>query len=295
MNNHRFPPAPRRAAALHGAWLCAALLALGGTALAQQAQPTAAHPTAAHPTVVLVHGAFAESSSWDGVITPLLREGYPVRAIALPLRGLASDVQYVASTLRSIPGPLVLVGHSFGGMVVSGAAQGNAQVKALVFVNAFAPEQGETASDLAGRFPGATLGPTLTSVTLPDGGKDLYIQPAKYHAQFCADVPAAQAAQMAATQRPILESAFSEKAGAPAWKQVPSWFFFGSADKNIPVAAHRFMAQRAGARQTIEVKGASHVAGITHAAQLARLIEDAAKATAGAPSAERQGRSAGAP
>jgi len=146
------------------------------------------------PTIVLVHGAFAESNSWNGVLTKLIAKGYPTIAAANPLRGVKSDANYVASILKSIKGPIVLVGHSYGGSVITNAVNDNKNVKALVYVAGFAPEMGETAADLSGRYPGSTLGPTLAPpVALPDGGKDLYIQQSKFHAQFAADVPVADA------------------------------------------------------------------------------------------------------
>ncbi len=167
-------------------------------------------------TVVLVHGAFAESSSWDAVIAELLAQGYPVIAAANPLRGVKSDADYVAGILKGIDGPIVLVGHSYGGSVITNAVNGNRNVKALVYVAAFAPDAGETAAELSGRFPGGTLGPTLAApVPLPNGGNDLYIQQDKFHAQFAADVPKDQAKRMAATQRPINEAALNEASGLP--------------------------------------------------------------------------------
>ncbi|HSG40218.1 MAG TPA: alpha/beta hydrolase [Thermoanaerobaculia bacterium] len=230
-------------------------------------------------TVVLVHGAFAESSSWDGVVAQLLAQGYPIVAAANPLRGVKSDADYVASILKGIEGPIVLVGHSYGGSVITNAAGGNNNVKALVYVAGFAPEAGETASQLSGRYPGGTLGPTLAPpVALTDGGKDLYIQQEKFWAQFAADVPEAQAKLMAGAQRPVTEAALNEASGAPAWKTIPSWFIFGELDKNIPAAAHSFMAQRAGAKETVEVKGASHVVMISNPDAVARIIGHAAAA-----------------
>ena len=230
------------------------------------------------PTIVLVHGAFAESSSWNDVISTLLVQGYPVSAAANPLRGVTNDSAYIASTLNSITGPIVLVGHSYGGSVISNAATGNPNVKALVFVAGFAPEAGESAADLAGRYPGGTLGPALAPpVPLADGTNDLYIEQSKYHAQFCADVSEPQARRMAAAQRPCTDLALNEASGAPAWKTIPSWFVFGELDKNIPVAAHRFMAERATSRETVEVKGASHVVGISYADTVAGVILRAAK------------------
>jgi pimeloyl-ACP methyl ester carboxylesterase len=230
-------------------------------------------------TVVLVHGAFAESSSWNGVAAQLLAQGHPVVAAANPLRGVKSDAAYVASILKSIAGPIVLVGHSYGGLVISAAASGNTNVTSLVYVAAFAPEAGESALDLSGRFPGSTLGPALAPpVALPDGGKDLSIQQEKFWAQFAADVSEDEAKLMAATQRPITEAALAEAAGEPAWKSLPSWFIYGDLDKNIPAAAHAFMAERAGSRETREIKGASHVVMISHPDDVAELILHAATA-----------------
>ena len=160
------------------------------------------------PTVVLVHGAFAESSSWNGVLREMSARGYPVVAAANPLRGAKSDAAYIASILKGIEGPIVLAGHSYGGTVITNAVNGNKNVKALVFVAAFAPEAGETSFELTSRFPGATLEPTLaTPVALPDGDSDLYIQQDKFPAQFAADVPLADAKLMAETQRPIKAAA----------------------------------------------------------------------------------------
>lgn len=233
------------------------------------------------PTIVLVHGAFAESSSWSGVISLLLNDGFPAIAVANPLRGVGFDCDYLRATLEDIGGDIILVGHSYGGAVISGGGAGNPRVKALVYIGAFAPEAGETVGDLAGRLPGSTLAETLTSVALPGGGVDLYIEQDRYRAQFAADSPAESAAVMAVTQRPIQESAFGEPAGEPAWKSIPSWFLFGELDKNIPAAVHRFMADRAGAKKTIEVKGGSHTVGIPEAAQVFDLIREAAEATTG--------------
>ena len=232
------------------------------------------------PTVVLVHGAFAGSSSWNPVVARLLARGYPVIAVANPLRGVKSDASYLASTLDSITGPVILVGHSYGGNVISVAATGKSNVKALVYVSGLAPDLGETASALVGKFPGSTLGPTLAPpVALADGGKDLYILQDKFHAQFCADVPAGEAKVMAATQRPINAAAFDEPAGEPAWKTIPSWFLYASLDKNIPPAVHAFLAKRANAKKTVEIQGASHVVMISHPDALVKLIDEAATAT----------------
>jgi len=182
--------------------------------------------------------------------------------------------------LSSIAGDVVLVGHSYGGAVITNAATGKPNVKALVYVAAFAPEEGESALQLTGRFPGSTLGAALRPpVALADGGKDFYIEPSKFHLQFAADLPQREAQLMAVGQRPITEAALTEGGAGPAWKAIPSWFIHGDADKNIPAAALRFMAERAGARRVQEVKGASHVVMTSHPREVAEMIVEAAKAT----------------
>ncbi len=232
------------------------------------------------PTVVLVHGAFADSSSWDGVVDLLLDDDFAVLALANPLRGVRADSGYLASVLDGVPGDLVLVGHSYGGMLIANAATGNDRVKALVFVGAFAPDAGESAAELAGRYKGSTLAETLKAVSLPDRGTDLYIAQDRYHAQFAADVSARVAKRMAATQRPIAAAALAEASETPAWRTIPSWFAFGTADRNIPVDALRFMAQRAGSQRTVELQGASHAVAASEAAAVAGLIGEAAGASA---------------
>jgi pimeloyl-ACP methyl ester carboxylesterase len=227
------------------------------------------------PTIVLVHGAFAESASWDGVIKLLRADGYPAVAVANPLRGVQYDSDYLRATLASIPGDIVLVGHSYGGMLITNGATGVPNVKSLVYVGAFAADAGESAAALSGKFPGSSLGETLNPVKLPDGSTDLYIKQDVYHHQFAADSPADDAAVWAVTQRPITEGALNEASGDPAWKTIPSWFLFGSDDLNIPVAAHRFMAERAGSRRTVELAGGSHTVAIPEAAKLVELIKEA--------------------
>jgi pimeloyl-ACP methyl ester carboxylesterase len=230
------------------------------------------------PTVVLVHGAFAESASWNGVIRRLHEQGYTALAAANPIRSLSGDAEFVASILESIQGPVVLVGHSYGGAVISNAALGKDNVEALVFVGAFAPEEGESIGDLAGRFPGSTLGDTLTTVPLADGSTDLYIRQEEYHEQFAADAPAEQAALDAVTQRPLRDVALNEGSGPPGWKSIPSWFVFGELDKNIPLEMHRFMAERAEAREVVEIEGAPHAVGVSHPEEVAEVILRAIKA-----------------
>jgi pimeloyl-ACP methyl ester carboxylesterase len=233
------------------------------------------------PTVVLVHGAFAESSSWNGVISRLFDKGYPVVAAPNPLRGLKADAAYLAAVLKGIPGPIVLVGHSYGGSLITNAATGNANVVALVYVAAFAPDDGETANQLQERFPGNTLGQALAPpVAVPDGGAEVSIQPDKFWQQFAADIPEADAKLAAATQRPVALAAFTDVAGPPAWKAIPSRFIYGDQDKAILAALHAFMAQRAGSRETVEIKGASHVVMISHPDEVAELIHQSAVAHA---------------
>jgi pimeloyl-ACP methyl ester carboxylesterase len=252
---------------------------------------TAAPATETKPTIVLVHGAFADSSSWNAVVTRLLAQGYPVVAAANPLRGLRIDSEYVATVFQSIKGPVVAVGHSYAGSVITNAAVGNPNVKALVYVAGLAPEPGESAADISDHFPGSTLGQTLAPpVALPGGGKDLYIQQDKFHAQFAADVPETDAKIMAATQRPVTESALHDPAGISAWKAIPSWFIFGSLDKNITEAAHSFMAQRAGAKETVDVKGASHVVMVSHPDAVVALIKKAAASIASEPTVKTTAR-----
>jgi pimeloyl-ACP methyl ester carboxylesterase len=245
--------------------------------LSQTTSPT----TQSAPTVVLVHGAFADSSSFNGVIARLQAQGYPVVAVANPLRGLTADSAYVASVVKSIPGPLVLVGHSYGGGVITNVATGNANVVGLVYVAAFAPDEGETANDLQGRFPGNTLGEALAPpVGLPDGGAEVSIQPGKFWKQFAADLPEAEARLAAATQRPVSLAAFTDVTGPPAWKTIPSRFIYGDQDQAILATLHAFMAERAGSRQTVAVKGASHVVMISHPDEVAEMIHQSAVAYA---------------
>jgi pimeloyl-ACP methyl ester carboxylesterase len=242
-------------------WAFVGLLLAGPVATAQPAKPT----------IVLVHGAFADSSSWYGVITILERDGYPVVAAANPLR--SADI--VRALVASIHTPVVLVGHSYGGMVISNAANGQANVKALVYIAAFAPEAGENAGDLNSKFPGSLVGPALAApVPLPGGGHDLYVQQEKFHDAFAPDVPANAARLAAAAQRPVTDIAFSEPATEPAWKTIPSWFVYGDHDTAIPPKLHAFMAERARPRATSVVE----IVMISHPEAVAKVIEDAATA-----------------
>lgn len=231
------------------------------------------------PTVLLVHGAFADSSSWNGVAANLSAKGYPVVSVANPLRGVRNDADYATSVLKSIKGPVVLVGHSYGGTVITNMDVSGSDVKALVYVGAFAPDTGESVVDLAGKYPGSTLGPSLAApIMLAGGGKDFTIDQSKFRAQFAADVPVKTTKLMAATQRPITEAAILEAAGAPTWKNIPSWAIYGMLDQNIPAAAMNFMAKRAGAKSIVEIKSGSHVVQISHPDKVAKIIEAAATA-----------------
>lgn len=228
------------------------------------------------PTVVLVHGAFADSSSWNRVIDKLSDRGLRVIAASNPLRGVVSDAASVSAIVRSVSGPVVLVGHSYGGPVVTEAANDAGNVKALVYVAGFIPDAGESSADLSEKFPGSTLAGALAPVALPNGEIDLYIRPDRFHAQFAADVSESEASLMAATQRPVTKAALSEKSGVPSWKRLPTYVIYGSADRNIPPQAMEFMAKRAGAKKTVVLKGASHALMVSHPDEVADLIADAA-------------------
>ncbi|WP_368496160.1 alpha/beta fold hydrolase [Herbiconiux sp. A18JL235] len=229
------------------------------------------------PTVVLVHGAFAESASWNGVIAALRDEG--VSAIATPnaLRSVATDADNVRRAVEAVGGPVVLVGHSYGGAVISEAAVGSDAVTGLVYVSAFSPDHGETALELSNRYPGSTLGETVRPIPLGDGSNDLIVDRELFPGQFCADVPLPEARLAAATQRAIRDAALGEglPSETPAWKTLPSWHIFGTADKNIPPAAMRFMAERAGSRKTVELEGASHSSMVSNPDAVAGLILEA--------------------
>ena len=228
-------------------------------------------------TIVLVHGAFAESASWDRVIRPLQDAGHDVIAVANPLRSLAGDAEAVSDVVRTIDGPVMLVGHSYGGAVITNVDAEAGQIAGLIYVCGFAPDSGESANMLAQRFPGSTLGDALRPVPRTNGTTDLYIARERFHEQFAADVPGPEAARMAATQRPATFEALDEPSGErPLWKELPSWFLIGGQDHNIPAEAQQFMAHRAGARRTVELPSASHAAAVSHPEATARLIVDAA-------------------
>ena len=273
-------PFPGRRAATRGLALLTVIVAgLGALALAVSAPPSGAKTSHVRPTVVLVHGAFADASSWSGVIVRLLRDGYRVIAPANPLRGLAYDAAYVASVLKTVKGPVVLVGHSYAGAVIGQAAADLPNVKALVFVDGFALDTGESITSAGAAFTNDLLGSALLErrFPLPDGqtATDVYVQPSRYHAVMGADLPEATTALLAATQRPIALSAFDEKATAAAWKTIPSVFVIGRQDRAIDPAELLFMAHRAHGR-VVELQ-ASHLGLISHVGAVAKVIEQAAR------------------
>jgi pimeloyl-ACP methyl ester carboxylesterase len=232
------------------------------------------------PTIVLVHGAFAESASWNGVIARLQSHGVTAVAVANPLRSLSGDAAYVRDVIASIGGPVILVGHSYGGLVITEAAADNEAVVGLVFASAFVPETGQSAFELSTSEPGSTLGEALAAYPVATGGNEFAIRQDVFHHQFAADVAEDVAALMAATQRPVTEAALSEGLATtrPAWKSIPSWHVFGDQDLNIPVAVLRAGAERAGSQGTREIAGASHASPVSNPDAVAEVIAAAGKA-----------------
>lgn len=224
----------------------------------------------AKPTVVLVHGAFADASSWSQVIPILQREGYPVIAVQNPLTSLAGDVETTKRVIDAQQGPVIVVGHSYGGAVITQAAAGNPNVKGLVYIAAFAPEVNEPIGAFGAKYP-----TSLDAALKPDAAGFLYMDRARFHEVFAADVPEAAARVMAATQKPIIGSVFGASVTQAAWKTVPSWYLVARNDKAISPELERFYAKRMGAT-TVEV-ASSHVPFISHPAVVAKLIEQAAR------------------
>jgi pimeloyl-ACP methyl ester carboxylesterase len=249
-------------------------------------------PAKPRPTIVLVHGAWADSSGWSDVTARLLKDGYPVWAVPNLLRGISSDAAYVASVLATIQGPIVLVAHSYGGAVITNAATGNANVKALVYIDGFVPDEGETGLQLLSMPPPPGASPSCVAVAPEDlatvfnivpypggnGDVDLYIKQEVYPTCFANTIDAKEAAVLATAQRPFAASILAAASGVPAWKTIPSWYLVGTLDKVIPPYLQRFMAKRANA-QIVEVR-APHPAMISHPKVVADLIETAAKAVA---------------
>jgi len=235
------------------------------------------------PTIVLVHGAWADATGFDAEIRALQRQGFRAIGFANPLRDLAADSRYLAEFLRSLTGPIVLVGHSYGGNVISVAATGNDQVRALVYINGWMCDEGETQQQLLEQFEGSLVGPSIRPVpyTAPDGneGTDLFLAPEAFREAFAADVDPETAAVMAAAQRPYAAAAFAAAPSGPlAWKALPCWYLLGTEDKAIPPALQRFMAERANA--TIVEVSASHVSFVSQPEAATQLILQAVEATA---------------
>ncbi|MEO3772126.1 alpha/beta hydrolase [Micromonospora sp. B9E7] len=234
------------------------------------------------PTVVLVHGAFADSSSWNGVIANLKRRGYPVIAVANPLRGVQKDAAYARAVVDSVSGPVVIAAHSYGGCVMTEAADGAPNVKALVYVASVSPDVGESVADLITKFPGSALLTSVKMVPTPldDGGTTMaqYIHQNQFPAVFAADIDPDTAELMAVTQRPPTEAAQTESVTKAAWKTIPSWTLITTQDKGIPPDLQRFLAKRAGST-TVEID-ASHAVAVSQPGPVADLIDTAARATA---------------
>jgi len=237
---------------------------------------------ATKPTVVLVHGAFADASGWNDVILKLQKRGYPVVAPPNPLRGVSADAAYLKSYLTAVKGPIVLVGHSYGGMVITNAATGNPNVKALVYVAAYAPDEGDTVAGLSALAKGGMVGPETLDITPfpnPDGtvGQEGAIKLSVFRKIFCADVSPKLADAMARAQRPASLVALGEPSGVPAWKTIPSYYLVAGKDLTIGTAAEKIMAKRIGAKKTVVLPSSSHVAMISHAAETTALVVEAAK------------------
>jgi pimeloyl-ACP methyl ester carboxylesterase len=230
------------------------------------------------PTVVLVHGAFGDASSWRSVFPLLAGEEYTVLAPAVPLRGVAADASYLGAVIDQLDGPVVLVGHSYSGCVITVAGASD-KVAGLVYVAGFVPDEGEAITDLQARFPSLAMGNFLQPRPLPDASVELTVDPDRFHDIFCADVPDAEAAFMARAQRPLLATAFEDQAAAAAWRVKPSWGVFGTGDQPIAPQLHRFSYDRAGSTVT-EVEGASHFVMLSHPDTVAGVIREAVTASA---------------
>lgn len=223
------------------------------------------------PTVVLVHGALTDASVWHPVVRRLQTNGHPVTAPVLPLRGLHADAAELAAFLTSVDGPVVLVGHSYAGSVISHPAVADAKVRALVFVAAFQPDDGESTGDLNGQFPGSGLTPENMTLRPYSGGTEMLLRPDAFRDVYANNVEPGQAAVMAVTQRPIDPQALSDTLpGKPTWRSIPSWTLIATDDHSLPVEAQRFMAERAGS-ETVEI-ASSHAAPVANPDAVTDLI-----------------------
>jgi pimeloyl-ACP methyl ester carboxylesterase len=236
----------------------------------------------AAPTIVLVHGAFADASGFRGLYERLLGEDLTILAPPNPLRGLSGgDGEYLKSVIGEIDGPVLLVGHSYGGSVITAAGTAD-NVVGLVYISGFAPDEGENLTDLQSKFPAPGIIPYVVQHKLPDGGSEFTLAPEGFHESFCADIPVADAAFYAVTQRPLAGVALTEAAPTPAWRSRPSWAVLPTADRCIDPGVHRFSYDRMGATVT-EIEGSSHVAMISHPKEVAEVVMTAVHATAMQP------------
>jgi pimeloyl-ACP methyl ester carboxylesterase len=256
------------------------LIPLSQVASARTAEAAAAGGSP-KPSIVLLHGAWADSGSWDGVTRRLQADGYTVYAPPNPLQGLAYDPAYLADFLHAISGPIVLVGHSYGGAVITNAATGDPQVKALVYVDAFAPAQGQTLAQLLAAYPGSCVVPANLNVVpfpgAPSGVGDAYIKQSVFPGCMANGLPATKAHVLAATQEPIATIALTQQTGVPAWKTIPSWAVVGTADHAIPLALQLAMANTAHAH--ITKIDASHLSMISNPGTVTKVILQAVRAT----------------
>jgi len=260
-------------------------LGTGAAAPTSADASSVSHPSgrAGKPTIVLVHGAWADASSWSGVVRRLQRDGYPVVATANPLRSLAADSTYLGSVLETIDGPIVLVGHSYGASVVTNAATGDPDVRALVFVNGSVPAEGETVAELAGPDSALSVADPTTVFDFvpgqlpPTPETDLYLKRSTFLTSFANGVKRPRAKVLWATQRPVTLGALNEPSGTPAWETIPSWYLIGTRDRVIPRSAQREMAAKAGS--TVARFKAGHLGLLTHPAAVTRVIAAAVRAT----------------